>query len=1051
MSLISNEDRIRIQSELEQRFRRGERPTDFSPYETVKKVQLSILQRLAHASKDKKYLEFLRRIDAQMYPYPKLIQEALTIIDEAGAKSESLINVAVVHGPFEASKVLSQSGGSSDEFETEDDPVIVRRVTVSGTPISKEYIVEWVQRKLREGVSRDTIVIDVVQMLLALEKVSNNPEAFISKDPALPEPSKPNLPSGFRQLDWPSRDLPFKDFMRQLYFVFKEAGLQPSSLETQDRYCPGETPDGLPSQQVNDTLQQRLIPIMLRPDSPYHGMIAYHMVGSGKTRTGLATLGQWKNVPGAKLIWVTTPSALGSTMTKEDDLFAFGETAGRAPFFKGSGARRHSSGRIAIFTYQMFVNALKTMWGLPGRSNQYGRMLKAQSEGGKDPFNGAIIVIDEAHKIFEDKNGAGDGQFLIERLAMESYQKSGADACRWLLLTATPMPTLDIPSVSRKGSPQAKTAGGREAAFRLLNLLIPEPSQRLPVELEGYGKLSDANRKRVMEYNPQHTAADFDDMGLNDYLDRSKGLVSYFLPDWRRIFARVEDGNVIAVNVSEEDEDFIEKKLRTTCRTHAKKEGVTPLARCYMRRRHWFGSRLQPKKGSSNEFPGSLNPKTLIDPQGQWMTNLVPRATTLVERVRSIEAEEADGRHYKHVVYSSDKYNTGAMYATALIKMGGYTYLPANKLGDHPALKVNKDGEVTVDRSKIDGKKYLFYMPDKMRVKDFRALKNAFNHPENVYGDIARIIVLGAGRKEALSLKNIRYLHVMEPQITKTDMTQIIGRARRYCSHVGMDPEERKITVYVYGLQLTSDRLELHPEYHQPGLRVNLSDMAIGALKSTDKIQAEFAARDKILGWMEAGAIDIAFSTIENDEISAELARKMQEAQRTVAQGRQEKIIKGSYKQRVSPPKADTARGESPVQAQAKQTTVCDGVNAIPDLDDRKRFCDDFGDNCQFDDVSQRCVVKEVPEKSRVPVKRGKGGREKFCLAINDIENVEDRKTRCKEAKPRCQWKAKDQKCGKGYLKKPQLLKLIDEQSIQGRPENWEEMSRNELWNWHFH
>jgi len=77
----------------------------------------------------------------------------------------------------------------------------------------------------------------------------------------------------------------------------------------------------------------------------------------------------------------------------------------------------------------------------------------------------------------------------------------------------------------------------------------------------------------------------------------------------------------------------------------------------------------------------------------------------------------------------------------------------------------------------------------------------------NFHGEIARIFMITAAGAEGISLKNVRYVHIMEPYWHPVRIEQVIGRARRICSHHNLPKEERKVEVFIYLMQFTEHQL----------------------------------------------------------------------------------------------------------------------------------------------------------------------------------------------------------------------------------------------------
>jgi hypothetical protein len=58
---------------------------------------------------------------------------------------------------------------------------------------------------------------------------------------------------------------------------------------------------------------------------------------------------------------------------------------------------------------------------------------------------------------------------------------------------------------------------------------------------------------------------------------------------------------------------------------------------------------------------------------------------------------------------------------------------------------------------------------------------------------------------EGIDLKNIRQVHIMEPWYNMNRIEQIIGRARRNCSHMELPLEKRNVQVFLHATMLPDD------------------------------------------------------------------------------------------------------------------------------------------------------------------------------------------------------------------------------------------------------
>ena len=68
----------------------------------------------------------------------------------------------------------------------------------------------------------------------------------------------------------------------------------------------------------------------------------------------------------------------------------------------------------------------------------------------------------------------------------------------------------------------------------------------------------------------------------------------------------------------------------------------------------------------------------------------------------------------------------------------------------------------------------------------------------NVYGEIIKVFMITSSGAEGINLKNTRFVHVVEPYWHMVRVEQVVGRARRICSHQDLPEELRTVQVYLY-------------------------------------------------------------------------------------------------------------------------------------------------------------------------------------------------------------------------------------------------------------
>jgi len=71
-------------------------------------------------------------------------------------------------------------------------------------------------------------------------------------------------------------------------------------------------------------------------------------------------------------------------------------------------------------------------------------------------------------------------------------------------------------------------------------------------------------------------------------------------------------------------------------------------------------------------------------------------------------------------------------------------------------------------------------------------------HHNNYMGEVIKVLMITSSGSEGINLKNTRYVHIMEPYWHPVRVEQVIGRARRICSHNALPKELQTVEVFVY-------------------------------------------------------------------------------------------------------------------------------------------------------------------------------------------------------------------------------------------------------------
>ena len=88
----------------------------------------------------------------------------------------------------------------------------------------------------------------------------------------------------------------------------------------------------------------------------------------------------------------------------------------------------------------------------------------------------------------------------------------------------------------------------------------------------------------------------------------------------------------------------------------------------------------------------------------------------------------------------------------------------------------------------------------------------------NNMGEIIKVFMITSSGSEGINLRNTRYVHIMEPYWHPVRSEQVIGRARRICSHTKLPLALQTVEVFVYLMKLTKQQIDSDVELKRKDL-----------------------------------------------------------------------------------------------------------------------------------------------------------------------------------------------------------------------------------------
>ena len=298
--------------------------------------------------------------------------------------------------------------------------------------------------------------------------------------------------SGLRKSIAPTKKMNLVHMHEYIKANFSKFKYPPLKLE--NKCTGGATGGAVNGNIVTFTPTQDFVRHYFQPSSAYKGLLLHHSVGTGKTCTAIATATTSFDLENYTILWVTRH-------TLKTDIWKnmFGQVCSidiQNKIKKGlvlpnkivSKSKYVSANWMDPISYKQFSNMLLK------RNKIYDEMVKRN--GKDDPLRKTLLIVDEAHKLYSPTVAKSEkpNTDILEKMIHNSYDKSGKDSVRVMLMTATPF-----------------TEDGMEM-IKLLNLLRDD--ELFPTDFQ--------------EFSSDYLSEGyFTPSGLRDFKNKVSGYISY--------------------------------------------------------------------------------------------------------------------------------------------------------------------------------------------------------------------------------------------------------------------------------------------------------------------------------------------------------------------------------------------------------------------------------------------------------------------------------------------------------------------------------------------
>jgi hypothetical protein len=219
-----------------------------------------------------------------------------------------------------------------------------------------------------------------------------------------------------------------------------------------------------------------------------------------------------------------------------------------------------------------------------------------------------------------------------------------------------------------------------------------------------------------------------------------------------------------------------------------------------------------------------------MEPRGDELPPLAIYSPKYVEIINNIRSDDHVGLH---LLYSQFRNMEGLAIFSLALDTNGFKQFKLIK---------NSSGVLEVSRDVLESNAFIYAMYTGEESSDERELiRKIYNgdwneipqnireqlqtkSPNNNMGEIIKLLMITSAGAEGINLRKTRYVHIVEPYWHPVRVEQVIGRARRICSHDGLPNELQTVEVFVYISIFTEEQLRM-----EDAKEINRSDTSIVA------------------------------------------------------------------------------------------------------------------------------------------------------------------------------------------------------------------------------
>lgn len=363
---------------------------------------------------------------------------------------------------------------------------------------------------------------------------------------------------------------------------------------------------------------------------------------------------------------------------------------------------------------------------------------------------------------------------------------------------------LGLTSYFRSAQEQLMPEYNKDADFKVIKI----PMSNYQFGIYEQARIQERKvEKAAAKKKKKQVGEDLYEDSVSTYRIFSRAFCNFVFPENRRPMPK-EDKNIEAVLKGDADEDILDAiSVQEKINNADGRYGADDIDIVESELANEIDTTYQGRIQKEMEYLKD-NASKFLSPKG--LETFSPKFLNVLENIKD---EEFRGLH---LIYTQFRTIEGVGVLKLILDANGFTQF-----------KIKKDDaniwKLDIPENKMGLPTYALYTGTETD-EEKEIIRNIFNSnwnsvpntiisdlskhsTNNLYGEIIKVLMITASGAEGISLKNTRYVHIIEPYWHPVRTEQVIGRARRICSHQDLPPKLRTVNVFLYLMTFTEEQL----------------------------------------------------------------------------------------------------------------------------------------------------------------------------------------------------------------------------------------------------